>query len=95
MCPIKTIKGRYDTHVGRCAVVDGGDLVNKVPVAPSERGRHGNSLSEELREMLTREAVRPSQETAARLQALRDESYAECGVPDSTPFIGAERDRRE
>lgn len=57
--------------------------------------RHGNSLSEELREMLTREAFRPREEAAERLQVLRDTIRGKCGVlPDSTPGIRAERDRR-
>lgn len=72
------------------------DLDDAVVVALKDRARrHGKSLSEELREMLTREAVRPRQETAERLQALRDQIRAECGeLPDSTPFIRAKRDRR-
>jgi len=57
--------------------------------------RHGQSLSEELRELLTREAFRPRQETVERLQKLRDGIRADFGeLPDSTPFIRAERDRR-
>lgn len=57
--------------------------------------RHGNSLSEELREMLTREAFRPREETIERLQRVRDQIRAKSGVlPDSAPGIRGERDRR-
>jgi plasmid stability protein len=72
------------------------DLDEGVVSALKDRARrHGKSLSEELREMLTREAFRPRQETIDRLQQLRDDIRAECGVlPDSTPFIRTERDRR-
>lgn len=57
--------------------------------------RHGKSLSEELREMLTAEATRPKREMLDRLQGLRDSIRAESGeLPDSTPFIRAERDKR-
>ena len=57
--------------------------------------RHGKSLSEELRELLTREAFRPREETTERLQKLRDQLRAKYGeFPDSTPFIRAERDGR-
>ena len=55
--------------------------------------RHGNSLEAELRSLLTAEARRPRQELAKRLADFRDglrEKYGE--LPDSTPFIRAERD---
>jgi len=72
------------------------DVDDGVVAALKDRARrHGRSLAEELREVLTREAFRPRQETTDRLQKLRDDIRAECGVlPDSTPFIRSERDRR-
>lgn len=72
------------------------DLDEGVVQALKDRARrHGKSLSEELRELLTREAFRPRHETIERLQKLRDQIRAECGeLPDSTPGIREERDRR-
>ena len=56
--------------------------------------RHGVSLEAELRELLTQEANRPRQAMAQRLQEHRDRIRQESGeLPDSTPFIRAERDQ--
>lgn len=55
--------------------------------------RHGKSLESELRAVLTAEARRPRQELSKRLQSFRDELRQQYGeLPDSTPFIRAERD---
>ena len=56
---------------------------------------HRKSLPQELREMLTAEAMRPRREMVDRLQVLPDQIRAESGeLPDSTPMIREERDRR-
>ena len=72
------------------------DLDDGVVSALRDRAvRHGKSLSEELREMLTREAFRPREEIVERLQQLRDQIRAKHGeLPDSTPGIRGERDSR-
>jgi plasmid stability protein len=56
---------------------------------------HGHSLQEELRSLLEDEAYRPRREMAAKLRELRESIRSECGeLPDSTPGIREERDRR-
>lgn len=56
--------------------------------------RHGNSVPEELRRLITEASVRPRQELVARLDKLRSDILAEHGeLPDSTPLIREERDR--
>lgn len=55
----------------------------------------GHSLQEELRELLEAEAFRPRRELVRRLRAFQDgvrEKYGE--LPDSTPGIREERERR-
>ena len=57
--------------------------------------RHGHSLQEELRTLLEEEAYRPRREMVARLRKLQDAIRAGSGeLPDSTPGIREERDRR-
>ena len=57
--------------------------------------RHGRTLGEEVREVLTREAYRSREQIVERLQHLRDQIRAKHGeLPDSTPGIRAERDSR-
>ena len=57
--------------------------------------RHGRSVAEEVRDLLTEEAMRPRRETVARLRQLQEQILAESGVlPDSTVGIREERDRR-
>ena len=54
----------------------------------------GLSLQADLRGLLTDAARRPRLEAVARLEALQDAIYAECGpLPDSTALIREERER--
>jgi len=62
----------------------------------SRAERNRRSLSEELRIALTGEAQRPRLEWLKRIEAWQRELRARHGVmPDSTPGIREERDRRE
>lgn len=72
------------------------NIDDEVVAALKDRARrHGNSLGAEIRDMLVREALRPRQELAERLQAHRNRIRTEVGeMPDSTAFIRAERDKR-
>ncbi len=57
--------------------------------------RNGRSLGAELRAVLTDEASRPRREWLQRIEAWQEELRARHGVmPDSTPLIREERDRR-
>lgn len=61
----------------------------------SRAKRRGKSLESELRGILIEEAFRPQREWADRLAKLRAEIFNEQGqLPDSTPGIREERDRR-
>lgn len=58
--------------------------------------RHGKTLGEELRGVLTDAALRPRREWAEKLAALRGSIREKHGVlPDSTPAIRAWRDGLE
>ncbi len=58
--------------------------------------RHGRTLGEELRGILTDAAWRPRREVAAELRKFREEIRDKYGVlPDSTPGIRAWRDGLE
>jgi plasmid stability protein len=55
----------------------------------------GISLEEELRRVVTEAALKPQHEFARKVRALKDqlrEKYGE--MPDSTPLIREDRDRR-
>ena len=55
--------------------------------------RHGNSLENELRALLTDEAFRPRREAAQRAKAVREAIRAKVGtLSDSTPLIREWRD---
>ena len=55
--------------------------------------RHGNSLENELRALLTDEAFRPRREAAERAFRIREAIRAEAGtLSDSTRFIREARD---
>ena len=56
---------------------------------------HKRSLQQELHSLLTEEAYRPRRELAARLRGLKDGIRKESGeLPDSTPGIRQDRDKR-
>ncbi|HWE98091.1 MAG TPA: hypothetical protein VG269_29365 [Tepidisphaeraceae bacterium] len=68
---------------------------NVVEALKRRAKRNGHSLEAELRGLLTDEARRPKRELIDRLQELRDSIRAESGeLPDSTPGIRAEREKR-
>lgn len=55
--------------------------------------RHGNTLENELRALLTDEAFRPRREAAERASRIREAIRAEVGtLSDSTRFIREARD---
>ena len=55
----------------------------------------GRSLEEELRRIVTEAALKPQHEFARKLRALKEELLEKYGVmPDSTPLIREDRDRR-
>lgn len=55
--------------------------------------RHGNTLENELRALLTEEAFRPRREAAERAAKLCESIRAKVGtLPDSTPLIREWRD---
>lgn len=55
----------------------------------------GRSLEEELRRLVTEAALKPQHEFARQVRALKDELLERYGVmPDSTPLIREDRDRR-
>ena len=57
--------------------------------------RRGRSVAEEVRDLLTDEALRPRREAVAELKRLQDAMRARHGeLPDSAPGIRAERDAR-
>ena len=57
--------------------------------------RHGRSVADEVRDLLTDEAMRPRREAVAELRKLHAAILADHGeLPDSTPDIRAERDAR-
>jgi len=57
--------------------------------------RHGNTLEEELRGLLTDEANRPRREAAKRAAEIRESIRAKVGtLSDSTPYIREERESR-
>lgn len=56
--------------------------------------RHGQSLEAELREFLTREALRPRRELVEDLERFSESLEAKYGLlSDSTPLIREDRDR--
>ncbi len=56
---------------------------------------HGHTLECELRELLTKHAMRPRRELAKRAAELRASIKAKSGIlTDSAAFIREERDRR-
>lgn len=58
--------------------------------------RHGRSLEAELRELMISEAFRPRRELIEDLERFSDSLREKYGLlPDSTPLIREERDRRE
>ena len=57
--------------------------------------RNGRSVGDELRDLLTDEAMRPRREAVAELKRLQEAMRAKYGeLPDSAPGIRAERDAR-
>lgn len=55
--------------------------------------RHGNTLENELRALLTEEAFRPRREAAKRAKEVREAIRAKVGtLSDSTPLIREWRD---
>ena len=55
----------------------------------------GRSLEEELRRIVTEAALKPQHEFARKVRALKEELLEKYGVmPDSTPLIREDRDRR-
>ena len=55
----------------------------------------GHSLEEELRRVVTEVALRPQQAFAAQIRVLQENLAKKYGVmPDSTPLIREDRDRR-
>lgn len=56
--------------------------------------RHGRTLQQELKTLLTDAVLRPRQSLAKKLRELHIRLRAEYGeLPDSTPIIREERDR--
>ncbi len=72
------------------------NIDDKVVVELKDRAkRHGRSLEAELREMITQEALRPRRELVGDLEQFSESLRAKYGMlPDSTPLIREERDRR-
>lgn len=57
--------------------------------------RHGNTLENELRSLLTDAATRPRREAAERAVAISEAIHAKVGtLSDSTPYIREERESR-
>jgi plasmid stability protein len=55
----------------------------------------GISLEEELRRVVTEAALKPQHEFARKVRALKDQLRQKYGeMPDSTPLIREDRDRR-
>jgi plasmid stability protein len=55
----------------------------------------GISLEEELRRVVTEAALKPQHDFALKVRALQEDLQAKYGImPDSTPLIREERDRR-
>jgi plasmid stability protein len=72
------------------------NLDDKVVMEFKERARrHGRSLEAELRDFITSEAFRPRRELLDDLERFSETLQAKHGLlPDSTPHIREERDRR-
>lgn len=70
------------------------DLDERVVAELKDRAkRHGTTLENELRALLTKEAFRPRREAAERAARIREAIRAEVGtLSDSTRFIREARD---
>ena len=72
------------------------DVDNEVVQAWKLRAeRRGHTLTQEIRELLTREAERPRRDLVADLERMHARTRAEFGeLPDSTTLIREQRDKR-